>query len=117
AAVRAIETVDGCLGEVLRVVHDAGGACLVTADHGNAEHMLEPDGSPNTAHTSNPVPLVVTVPGLDLRQREGILADVAPTVLELLGVAQPEGMSGRTLIEREQDGEDEKNEGTQGGMQ
>jgi 2,3-bisphosphoglycerate-independent phosphoglycerate mutase len=101
AAVRAIETVDHCLAEVVRAVHDAGGACLVTADHGNAEHMLEPDGSPNTAHTSNPVPLVVTVPGLQLRQREGILADVAPTVLELLGVAQPEGMSGRSLIEPE----------------
>ncbi len=102
AAVRAIETVDGCLAEVVRAVHGAGGACLVTADHGNAEHMLEPDGSPNTAHTSNPVPLVLTVPGLELRQREGILADVAPTVLELLGVAQPEGMSGRSLIEHEQ---------------
>ncbi len=99
AAVRAIETVDGCLGEVVRAVRDAGGACLVTADHGNAEHMLEPDGSPNTAHTSNPVPLIVTVPGLELRQREGVLADVAPTVLELLGVAQPEEMSGSSLIE------------------
>ncbi len=99
AAVHAIETVDGCLGEVVRAVHDAGGACLVTADHGNAEHMLEPDGSPNTAHTSNPVPLIVTVPGLELRQHEGILADVAPTVLELLGVEQPEGMSGSSLIE------------------
>ena len=54
AAVRAVETVDGCLGEVVRAVHDAGGACLVTADHGNAEQMLEPDGSPNTAHTSIP---------------------------------------------------------------
>ncbi len=81
AAVRAIETVDECLGEVVRAVHDAGGACLVTADHGNAEQMLEPDGSPNTAHTSNPVPLVVTLPAVALLQGEGILADVAPTVL------------------------------------
>ena len=99
AAVRAIETADGCLGEVVRAVQEAGGVCLVTADHGNAEHMLEPDGSPNTAHTSNPVPLIVTRPGVRLQQKDGILADVAPTVLELLGVAQPEEMSGGSLIE------------------
>jgi 2,3-bisphosphoglycerate-independent phosphoglycerate mutase len=98
AAVRAIETVDACLGEVVRAVRDSGGACLVTADHGNAEHMLEPDDSPNTAHTSNPVPLIVTLQGLRLLAEEGILADVAPTVLELLGVPQPEEMSGRSLI-------------------
>jgi 2,3-bisphosphoglycerate-independent phosphoglycerate mutase len=99
AAVRAIETVDGCLGEVVRAVTDAGGACLVTADHGNAEHMLEDDGSPNTAHTSSPVPLILTVPGVALQQRDGILADVAPTILQLLGVAQPEEMSGGSLLE------------------
>jgi 2,3-bisphosphoglycerate-independent phosphoglycerate mutase len=99
AAVRAIETADSCLGEVVQTVQEAGGACVVTADHGNAEHMLEPDGSPNTAHTCNPVPLIVTVPGLKLAQSEGILADVAPTVLELLGLAQPEEMSGSSLIE------------------
>ena len=62
AAVRAIETVDECLGEVVAAVHELGGACVVTADHGNADHMLEPDGSPNTAHSLNPVPLIVTVP-------------------------------------------------------
>ncbi len=99
AAVSAIETVDGCLREVVRAVADAGGACLVTADHGNAEHMLEDDGSPNTAHTSNPVPLILTVPGVALAQRDGILADVAPTILELLGVPQPEAMSGGSLLE------------------
>jgi 2,3-bisphosphoglycerate-independent phosphoglycerate mutase len=98
AAVRAIETVDGCLGEVVAAVLRDGGACVVTADHGNAEHMLEPDGSPNTAHTTNPVPLIITVPDLELLAREGILADVAPTVLQLLGVTQPEEMSGRSLI-------------------
>ena len=70
-----------------------GGACIVTADHGNAEHMLEPDGSPNTAHTTNPVPLIVTVDGIELRDG-GILADVSPTVLDLLGIEQPEGMTG-----------------------
>ena len=67
AAVSAIETVDECLGEVVAAVHEAGGACVVTADHGNADHMLEPDGSPNTAHSLNPVPLIVTASGVKLR--------------------------------------------------
>jgi 2,3-bisphosphoglycerate-independent phosphoglycerate mutase len=110
AAVAAIETVDGCLGEVVRAVHAAGGACLVTADHGNAEHMLQDDGSPNTAHTSNPVPLILTLPGLALAQSDGVLADVAPTVLELLGVPQPAAMSGRSLIAHRSDGEGEPRE-------
>jgi 2,3-bisphosphoglycerate-independent phosphoglycerate mutase len=99
AAVTAIETVDGSLGEVVAAVHESGGVCVVTADHGNADHMLEPDGSPNTAHSLNPVPLIVTSPGVRLRERDGILADVAPTVLELLGIEQPEQMTGRSLIE------------------
>ena len=98
AAVQAIETVDECLGEVVAAVREQGGACVVTADHGNADHMLEPDGSPNTAHSLNPVPLIVTVPGVTLRARGGILADVAPTVLDLLGIAQPTEMTGRTLL-------------------
>jgi 2,3-bisphosphoglycerate-independent phosphoglycerate mutase len=98
AAVRAVEAVDGCLGDVVRTVHESAGACIVTADHGNADNMLEPDGSPNTAHSMNPVPLVVTagVGGV----REGILADVAPTVLELLGQEQPKAMSGHSLLEK-----------------
>jgi 2,3-bisphosphoglycerate-independent phosphoglycerate mutase len=74
--------------------------CVVTADHGNADHMLEPDGSPNTAHSLNPVPLIVTMEGLKLRSSGGILADVAPTVLDLLGVPQPPEMTGKSLIER-----------------
>jgi 2,3-bisphosphoglycerate-independent phosphoglycerate mutase len=98
AAVKAIETVDACLGEVVRAVHDGGGVCLVTADHGNADHMLELDGSPNTAHSLNPVPVVITVPGLSLRNG-GVLADVAPTILGLLGIEQPEEMTGRSLVE------------------
>ena len=99
AAVAAIETVDECLAMVLDTVGESGGACVVTADHGNADHMLEPDGSPNTAHSLNPVPLIVTVPGLTLRSQGGILADVAPTVLDLLGIVQPAEMTGRSLIE------------------
>jgi 2,3-bisphosphoglycerate-independent phosphoglycerate mutase len=97
AAVQAVETVDSCLGEVVEAVHGGGGACVVTADHGNADNMIEPDGSPNTAHSLNPVPLIVTVEGLTLRDG-GVLADVAPTVLALLGLEQPEGMTGTSLI-------------------
>ena len=97
AAVRAIEAVDGCLERVVRAVHARGGACIVSADHGNADNMLEPDGSPNTAHSLNPVPVVVTVEGLSLRGG-GILADVAPTVLDLLGLEQPAEMTGASLI-------------------
>jgi 2,3-bisphosphoglycerate-independent phosphoglycerate mutase len=95
AAVKAIEVVDDCLRDVVGAVHESGGACVVTADHGNADNMLEPDGSPNTAHSMNPVPIVVTaeVDGL----REGILADVAPTVLALLGQDKPAAMTGESL--------------------
>jgi 2,3-bisphosphoglycerate-independent phosphoglycerate mutase len=99
AAVRAVETVDECLGDVVAAVHEAGGACLVTADHGNADHMLEQDGSPNTAHSLNPVPVIVTVAGVTLAQSGGVLADVAPTVLELLGIEQPGEMTGHTLMQ------------------
>jgi 2,3-bisphosphoglycerate-independent phosphoglycerate mutase len=98
AAVAAVETVDECLGEVLDAVRETGGVCIVTADHGNADNMLEPDGSPNTAHSLNPVPLVVTVAGAQLRQDDGVLADVAPTVLDVLGIEQPAAMTGHTLL-------------------
>ncbi len=97
AAVKAVETVDECLGEVVEAVHGSGGACVITADHGNADHMLDEDGSVNTAHSLNPVPLIVTADDVAL-DGEGILADVAPTVLELLGVDQPEQMTGRSLL-------------------
>jgi 2,3-bisphosphoglycerate-independent phosphoglycerate mutase len=99
AAVAAIETADECLGQVVTAVHESGGVCVVTADHGNADHMLEPDGSPNTAHSLNPVPLILTCAEAALRQDGGILADVAPTVLEALGIAQPAAMTGRSLID------------------
>jgi 2,3-bisphosphoglycerate-independent phosphoglycerate mutase len=97
AAVTAVETVDRCLGVVVRAVLETGGACLITADHGNADHMLEPDGSPNTAHSLNPVPVIVTVPDLALRSG-GVLADVAPTLLAMMGIDQPAEMTGRSLI-------------------
>jgi 2,3-bisphosphoglycerate-independent phosphoglycerate mutase len=96
AAVKAIETVDECLGRVVEAVHGSGGVCVVTADHGNADHMLEPDGSPNTAHSMNPVPIVVTADVGELRA-DGILADVAPTILALMGESQPAAMTGAPL--------------------
>jgi 2,3-bisphosphoglycerate-independent phosphoglycerate mutase len=96
AAVAAVEEVDGRLGEVVVAVHEKGGAVIITADHGNCEQMLEPDGSPNTAHSTNPVPVIVTARGIELREG-GILADVTPTALDLLGIPQPEVMTGRTL--------------------
>ena len=94
AAVAAVETVDRCLAQVVAAVEARGGLCLVTADHGNAELMLNADGSPNTAHTTNPVPFIATRPALHLRDG-GRLADVAPTVLELLGVEQSARDAGR----------------------
>jgi 2,3-bisphosphoglycerate-independent phosphoglycerate mutase len=97
AAVAAVEAVDACLGEVVAGVEAKGGACIVTADHGNADNMLEPDGSPNTAHSLNPVPLIVTVDGIGLADG-GILADIAPTALAMLGIEQPPAMTGRSLI-------------------
>jgi 2,3-bisphosphoglycerate-independent phosphoglycerate mutase len=97
AAVKAVETVDECLGRVVEAVHEAGGACIVTADHGNCDHMLNEDGSPNTAHSLNPVPVIVTA-GAESLDGEGILADVAPTALALLGIEQPEEMTGRSLL-------------------
>jgi 2,3-bisphosphoglycerate-independent phosphoglycerate mutase len=97
AAVKAIETVDECLGRVLAAVAETGGVCVVTADHGNADHMLEEDGSPNTAHSMNPVPLVVTADVGALRDG-GVLADVGPTILALLGQEQPPEMTGESLL-------------------
>jgi 2,3-bisphosphoglycerate-independent phosphoglycerate mutase len=98
AAIAAVETTDRCLGQVLAAVENAGGVALVTADHGNAETMLEADGvSPHTAHTTNPVPLVVTDPRVTLRA-DGELSDLAPTILAMIGIRQPREMTGRTLV-------------------
>jgi 2,3-bisphosphoglycerate-independent phosphoglycerate mutase len=97
AAVKAVETVDECLGRVIEAVQSGGGALIVTADHGNADEMLEEDGSPDTAHSLNPVPFLVALEGARL-VGEGILADVAPTTLALLGIEQPPEMTGRSLL-------------------
>jgi 2,3-bisphosphoglycerate-independent phosphoglycerate mutase len=97
AAVRAVETVDACLGRVVAAVEKLRGACLVTSDHGNAEQLLQTDGSPHTAHTTNPVPLVVTVENAELADG-GALADLIPTCLGLLGLEPPPSMTGRNLL-------------------
>jgi len=101
AAVAAVETVDGCVGQILAALERTGGAAIVTADHGNAEEMIAPDGTPMTAHTMNRVPCFLTGPGMlpntRLRPR-GRLADIAPTVLHLLGLPQPAVMTGESLI-------------------
>jgi 2,3-bisphosphoglycerate-independent phosphoglycerate mutase len=96
AAIKAVETVDACLGRVVEAVENRGGACLVTADHGNAEQMLQPDGSPHTAHTTNLVPLVLT--GTNASLSDGALADLAPAALGLLGLDKPLQMTGNNLI-------------------
>jgi 2,3-bisphosphoglycerate-independent phosphoglycerate mutase len=97
AVVRACEAADTALATILQAVRDVGGTAIVTADHGNAERMLEDDGSPHTAHTTNLVPLIVTRPDVTLRAH-GRLADVAPTVLALLGLSQPPEMTGVSLL-------------------
>jgi len=102
AAVAAVEAVDECLSQVAGTVAGNGGACIVTADHGNADNMLEPDGSPNTAHSLNPVPFLVTLEDIGLAHG-GILADVAPTALDLLGIDQPAAMTGRSLVAKGSD--------------
>jgi 2,3-bisphosphoglycerate-independent phosphoglycerate mutase len=96
AAIKAVETVDACLGRVVEAVENRGGACLVTADHGNAEQMLQPDGSPHTAHTTNLVPLVLT--GTNGSLSAGELSDLAPAALGLLGLEKPLQMTGKNLI-------------------
>lgn len=101
AAVAAIEAVDFCLGRVLKALHAAGGEMLITADHGNAEQMLDPvTGQAQTAHTTNPVPLVyVGRPGSLLPN--GALCDIAPTLLAMMSLNQPAEMSGRSLLQLE----------------
>lgn len=96
-AIKAVEAVDECLGKVLAAIEAAGGVALVTADHGNAETVRNPDDSPNTAHTISPVPFIITDKSLKLRDG-GILADIAPTMLDILGIALPAEMTGTSII-------------------
>ena len=95
--IKAIEAVDECLGEVVDKIIDMGGHAIVTADHGNSDMVLTDDEQPMTTHTTNPVPVIVTKEGADLRET-GRLGDLAPTLLDLLNVKQPEDMTGESLI-------------------
>src|SRR5207253_10882973 len=102
AAIKAVEAVDACLGRLDEAVERAGGSLLITADHGNAEMMRDPaTGQPHNAHTTNPVPLVLVNPPPGIAGLEdGRLADIAPTLLEIMGLRQPEAMTGRSLLRR-----------------
>ncbi len=97
AAVEAVETVDACMAKVVEAIQKAGGVAIITADHGNAEKMEEPTGAPFTAHTTNPVPFILVGFPAELR-KEGCLADIAPTMLSILGLLQPPEMTGKKLI-------------------
>lgn len=97
ATVKAVETVDECLGEIMDLLEDVGGAAIITSDHGNAEEELDGNGNPVTSHTTNKVPLIL-VGDKNIKLREGILADLAPTLLELLGLEKPKEMTGESLI-------------------
>jgi 2,3-bisphosphoglycerate-independent phosphoglycerate mutase len=100
AAIKAVEAIDACLGRLAAATENAGGCILVTADHGNVEMMRDPQtGQPHTAHTTNPVPLVLVNPPQDVFALEdGRLADIAPTLLAILGLKQPAAMTGRCLL-------------------
>jgi 2,3-bisphosphoglycerate-independent phosphoglycerate mutase len=101
AAIRAIEAVDACVGRLVEKVLDKGGRAIITADHGNAEMMADEHGGPHTAHTTDRVPLILVDDARKgVRLRPGILADIAPTILEILGLPQPPEMTGRSLIEK-----------------
>jgi len=98
AAVKATEVVDACVKQVVEATIDMGGIAVVTSDHGNAEHMIAADGTPATSHTTNPVPF--TIVGADVKLHAGRLSDIAPTILELIGLEQPEEMTGVSLISK-----------------
>ena len=99
AAVKACEAVDSCLGKIVPKIREMGGIALLTADHGNADVMLDENDEPMTAHSLNPVPFITV--GMDKELREGgVLADIAPTMLEILGLPQPEAMTGKSLLKK-----------------
>ena len=97
ATVKALEAVDECLGKVVDAIIAKGGVAIITADHGNAEKLEDENGGAYTAHTSNPFPVIVTKEGIELRDG-GNLGDLAPTMLQLLGVEQPVEMTGKSII-------------------
>ena len=97
AILEAVRVTDSCVAETVKATAEAGGISIITADHGNAEEVWNPDGTPHTGHTTNPVPFIIK--GADVKLTDGRLADIAPTILALMGLAQPPEMTGRSLIE------------------
>ena len=94
---KAVKTVDECVAEIVPVAQEFGYTILITADHGNADNAVNSDGSPNTAHSLNPVPFIVV--DKEIKEvKNGILADIAPTILNLMGIEKPEEMSGKSLV-------------------
>jgi 2,3-bisphosphoglycerate-independent phosphoglycerate mutase len=98
AAIKAVETVDSCLQEVVSAGLTKGYSFIIIADHGNADYMINSDGSPNTAHSTNPVPCILVTANKELRISQGKLADIAPTLLYLMGINPPIEMTGKKLI-------------------
>ena len=99
AAVKAVETVDECVGRVYEAVKKVNGTLIITADHGNADMIYDEEGKPFSAHTTNPVPFLVTKKGITLHET-GNLGDITPTMLELLGITQPSEMTGKSMIKK-----------------
>jgi len=97
--IKAVETVDECLGRIVDLILEKGGTAIITADHGNADEVITLEGNPMTAHTTNPVPVIVTKAGVELRDG-GILGDLAPTMLDLLAIEKPAEMTGTSLIKK-----------------
>ena len=99
AAIKAVETIDECVGKVVEAILKHDGTMLITADHGNCEQMIDyTTGEPHTAHTTSPVPLILVTNNEELKIKSGKLADLAPTLLELLGIEKPEEMTGESIL-------------------
>ena len=94
----AVKVVDQCLSELVETARKRGYETIITADHGNAEHALNVDGTPNTAHTTNPVPFIYVTENKNTTVQDGVLADVAPSILHIMGLEQPKEMTGKCLI-------------------
>ena len=100
AAIKAVETIDKCIGKIVKAVNSKKGSLLITADHGNCEQMIDyKTGEPHTAHTTNPVPLILVTEKNNVKLKSGKLADLTPTMLDIMGIDKPDEMTGESLLE------------------